>query len=372
MNAQNHNPSGKNQHGIVAKACDPTLAAALWEYNRKLITDPAVIRELLKKEHGITMSARTVKRRRQELGIYGSGHTTKTMSHEQKTQLVLDAIQKDPNQRNGTRDFVANTMRMYDPSGFENREPTAKKIKRFPIVSLGPNAEWSDVASGKYLGLWVLPDNRLGEAVGYLYLSLVEELGGVPLQSTTDCGSETTVQYGYAQAIRSEATTEGDLLPELGTDELPAHRLDSGDNWVLVFKQGADTGIYDESNPKHYTLCRWLWSTFLQQELDEYRHRVNAAKTHKVKGKLLPSGVAPDIVYSIPERYGMKDRLLPIDVDVIREIKAYMGGDSIIGFVPPEYAQQARAAFDSLGVIKLSVGNVWSVFVAMLPIMYQP
>lgn len=94
------------------------------------------------------------------------------------------------------RDFVADTMRKHDPSGFANREPTAKKIKRFPIVSLGPNAEWSgdghdklkkigfpvygirDVASGKYLGLWVLPDNRLGEAVGYLYLSLVEKLGG--------------------------------------------------------------------------------------------------------------------------------------------------------------------------------------------------
>lgn len=76
-------------------------------------------------------------------------------------------------------------------------------------------------------------------------------------------------------------------------------------------------------------------------------------------------------MYSIPERYGMKDRLLPVDTAVIREIKAYMGGDSIIEFVPREYAEQAQAALNSLGVAKLSTGNVWAVFVTMLRVMYQ-
>lgn len=62
--------------------------------------------------------------------------------------------------------------------------------------SKGPHDEWSadghdklkkyglgiwgirDKFSGKWLGLWVLPDNRAGDAVAYCWLSVVRELGG--------------------------------------------------------------------------------------------------------------------------------------------------------------------------------------------------
>jgi hypothetical protein len=97
------------------------------------------------------------------------------------------------------RDFVAKTMQMHDPDGFDHQEPTSKRMQHAPIISLGPNTEWSgdghdklkeigfpiydihNVASGKWLGLWVVPDNCLGNAITYLYLSLVEELGGILL-----------------------------------------------------------------------------------------------------------------------------------------------------------------------------------------------
>jgi hypothetical protein len=82
-------------------------------------------------------------------------------------------------------------MRSQDPIGFELREPMAKKILRQALVVLGPHHEWSsdghnklskigflvwalrDVWSGKWLGIWVVPNNRLKHAVAYLYLSLV-------------------------------------------------------------------------------------------------------------------------------------------------------------------------------------------------------
>jgi hypothetical protein len=93
-------------------------------------------------------------------------------------------------------DFIDATMHSFASEGFEARYPDAKKIPRYPVTSLGPNDEWSgdghdklnkigfgvygirDKASGKWLGLWVVPNNRLGEVVAYLYLCLVEELGG--------------------------------------------------------------------------------------------------------------------------------------------------------------------------------------------------
>lgn len=93
-------------------------------------------------------------------------------------------------------DYIAAEMRAQDPDGFEHRAPTAKKIHREPLSVLGPNHEWSgdghdklakigfpiwavrDVWSGKWLGLWVVPNNRLKCAIGYLYLSLVHDMGG--------------------------------------------------------------------------------------------------------------------------------------------------------------------------------------------------
>lgn len=87
-------------------------------------------------------------------------------------------------------------MHTYAPEGFHKRVPTANKIHRTPLTSLGPNDEWSgdghdklnkigfpiygirDKASGKWLGLWVVPNNRLAHVVAYLYLTVIEEVGG--------------------------------------------------------------------------------------------------------------------------------------------------------------------------------------------------
>lgn len=87
-------------------------------------------------------------------------------------------------------------MRSLDPDGFRIREPTAKKVHREPLVALGIHHEWScdghdklsalgfpiwgirDKWSGKWLGLWVVPNNRLKLVTAYLYLSLIVLLGG--------------------------------------------------------------------------------------------------------------------------------------------------------------------------------------------------
>ena len=129
-------------------------------------------------------------------------------------------------------------MHTHDPEGFDRREPTAKKIHRIPKVPIGINERWAgdghdklykigfpiwavvDDATSKYLDGWVVPNNRLGTVIGYLFLCLVEKYGGkfllrcldllcnseslsgIPLQFSTDCGSETTVLHGLATALR--------------------------------------------------------------------------------------------------------------------------------------------------------------------------
>jgi hypothetical protein len=94
------------------------------------------------------------------------------------------------------RDFIRSEMRLLFPQGFDIRDPNTKKVKRKPLLSLGPNDEWScdghdklkaygfpiwgvrDKWSRKWLGLWVVPDNRLGLVIAYLYLRLVRDKGG--------------------------------------------------------------------------------------------------------------------------------------------------------------------------------------------------
>ena len=91
-------------------------------------------------------------------------------------------------------------MRLQDAEGFSLREPSAKKVHRGVLVSLGPHHEWSadghdkltsigfpvwgvrDKWSGKWLSLSVVPNNRLHLSIAYLYLKLVEKLEGNSLE----------------------------------------------------------------------------------------------------------------------------------------------------------------------------------------------
>ena len=157
-------------------------------------------------------SASTVKRRRKELGLTGSGATTKSLPMNEREQLVLDAMDRDPARHQGvraiqqniayydgkhlTRDFVSEVMHVHDNDGFNKRDPTSKKIFRSPRVPLGIHEQWSgdghdklysisfpiwaivESGSSKWLGAWVVPSNRTANTVAYLFLCLVEKLGG--------------------------------------------------------------------------------------------------------------------------------------------------------------------------------------------------
>jgi len=47
--------------------------------------------------------------------------------------------------------------------------------------------------------------------------------------------------------------------------------------------------------------------------------------------------------------------------------KQAIGGPSLLEFVTSEFAEQAEAAYEALGVTKLTMENVWHVFSDLLP-----
>jgi len=122
-------------------------------------------------------------------------------------------MDKDPSRRQGirtiqakiafetethlTRDFVSDVMHTHDDEGFGFHSPSSKKtfrVKKFPI---GIHEHWAgdghdklykigfpvwavvDDATGKWLGAWIIPSNRMGHIIGYLFLCLIEKFGGV-------------------------------------------------------------------------------------------------------------------------------------------------------------------------------------------------
>jgi hypothetical protein len=141
----NRNPVGKNQHGnlrelifvvnfplSITLACnqagagDETLRAALEKYHREKVTNNEKISKRLLADYDIRMrcgsswissclsqaddsdqcSASTVKRRRKEMMLKGSGATMKTIDIGNAEQLIVNKMDKDPAKRAGVRTIM--------------------------------------------------------------------------------------------------------------------------------------------------------------------------------------------------------------------------------------------------------------------------
>jgi hypothetical protein len=86
--------------------------------------------------------------------------------------------------------------------------------------------------------------------------------------------------------------------------------------------------------------------------------------------KMGPSGMSHNEAFSLSESWGGQNCLLPVDVDVICEIEAEMGGDALLNFVSDEFAAQCQAVYDGLHISELTLANIWQVFIVMLPLVY--
>lgn len=96
----------------------------------------------------------------------------------------------------------------------------------------------------------------------------------------------------------------------------------------------------------------------------------NGTKMRKDNEKLGPSGMSRNEAFSLPESWGGRNCLLPVDINVIRELKAEMGGDSLLEFTSVEFSVCAQTAYDSLHIVNLSFENVWFVFRDLYPLIF--
>jgi len=114
---------------------------------------------------------------------------------------------------------------------------------------------------------------------------------------------------------------------------------------------------------------QWLWSKVIQKVLDILKTKFNDHRVHTDHLKLIPSGVSPNVAYTLHEAYGGENCLEPVDWSVIRGLMEELGGEDLIHFVLAEYAANAIEVFESLNIADLTLQNAWNVFQCMLPFM---
>lgn len=96
----------------------------------------------------------------------------------------------------------------------------------------------------------------------------------------------------------------------------------------------------------------------------------NSYKSRLDNEKHGPSGMSCNISFSLPQKWGGKNYLLPVDLNVIQELKEAMDRDSILNFVSMEFSEICQRAYDSLHVKALTFENVWYVFWDMFSIVF--
>ena len=90
----------------------------------------------------------------------------------------------------------------------------------------------------------------------------------------------------------------------------------------------------------------------------------------KMASKPGPSGMSRNEAYSLPQKWGGRDCLIKVDVEVVQAMKAEIGGEALLAFTDAEFSIWAQTVYDSLHIVKLSFQNVWDVFSSMHSLMY--
>ncbi|RXW23239.1 hypothetical protein EST38_g2615 [Candolleomyces aberdarensis] len=407
----NRNPTGKNQHGPLPTADDPQLQALLQRLHREQKTDSQIAETVM-----IELGRSTIKRWRGSLTLLKSRKVAKTTHLQLLEQAILNQMESDPSGRHGVRSIwsrlafeenlhvprriVAEVMHVHAPEGFEYRAPEGRNPTRTEKFPLGPHERWScdghdklnkigcsiygivDDATSRYLGIWVVPSNREGTVVAYLYLSLVLSYGGIPIQNASDCGSETTQMAGLQMALRDEyslqehnvpahsyVTSTHNIAVERGWRRIREHW---GDNAFLRFNEGISEGLYNPDDPLQHNLSRWLWSFVFQQGLDKAVAFLNAKKMRLDRDKPGPSGISRDDAFRYPSRWGGRDDLLiQVDCDVVSAMRDEIYEEGLLSFVDSDFAMRAHNALKRLNLTleQVTVENAWVVFTQLLPLM---
>ncbi|KAJ7194165.1 hypothetical protein GGX14DRAFT_576656 [Mycena pura] len=369
------------------------------------------IPERLSEKHHVSVSLRSVERIIKE-------HNLKTVRRPGLTQLeqtsaILTLAEEDPLSRWGARkykeklenrgvlvprDFVSGVLATANPEANEQRRPGAEKVHKKGLHSSGPDEEWCFDGHEKISGpmgisvygindkfsrleqlLKALRSARKSSVPPALYLKLlIVDFVGIPIQSTTDMGSETHILAALQSSLRQSASP-------LDLQKVPAHQSvksvynitrerawrplyhDELANVRWFYDNGKIEAGYHPLDAVHQDVSIFVWAKAVQFCLDRHMEEHNRHRIRKQKNSCLPTGGRPIDFYQRPHEFGGRKQLIPVDMAVVdRLIKEHTPDDLEQMASTTEMEEVCQLAFKAIGAPEVSARNGWDVFRAMI------
>ncbi|KAA1105901.1 hypothetical protein PGT21_023607 [Puccinia graminis f. sp. tritici] len=292
---------------------------------------------------------------------------------------------------------VAVINRTLDPTGVDNR---AKRVlKRRVFNTPGPNFIWSadghdklkkfgltiygfiDAWSRKILGIYVHITNNDPRHIGYYYLQLVKQMGGIPRRTTTDRGAETIHMAGHQINLTEQYNIES-------TDSSQAHLFTKSTHnqkieclWSQLMKQfntelinklfqALEEEYYSQEDPLQQLLFLYLWVPLLQESLDRWTQNYNSYKRRLDKKTMLPTRCSANWCYNYPEEQGGEQGLIPVPSEAVEALQAafYPDGVELMRTSPQWFSESIGEILHGmqLEIPVVDVHNVWIVFELIL------
>ncbi|TFK19167.1 hypothetical protein FA15DRAFT_683052 [Coprinopsis marcescibilis] len=247
-----------------------------------------------------------------------------------------------------------------------------------------PIYAYRDKWSGFIIKLVAVPDSRSAAPLGHLYLDLIAECGGVPLQLTTDKGPERGIQQSIQDALRRLFAP--DIDPEVFATAMAimsVHNtvIESLWRWLQIkmghtlketILQGKTSHIFQPQCVYHSDLFYWIFIPLIQEALDSFRTYWNHHRVRTRAYKHMPSGHVPADAINMPEKYDPNALNCLIKVPehiqhrTRRLIEEEVGArDTFFRWFSDDFKVIAETAFSSVGRPSTTLENAWEIFSIM-------
>ena len=229
--------------------------------------------EFLSKNHSITMSIATLKRRLKQYGLQRKNADYDIDLVREEIRTILDGPGCIAGYRHVwhtlklqgisvPRSVVRNLIKQLDPEGVQERK--AHKLQRRTYRNRGPNDVWHcdgydelkpfgfpihasiDGWSRKILWLYVTRSNNLPQNIAAYYLEAVRDLGGCPMKLVTDLGTENGIMASLQSFFRDDIHSHR-YVPSPRNQRIEAwwsYFRRSRITWWINFFKDLETNLY--------------------------------------------------------------------------------------------------------------------------------
>ncbi|KAL3997088.1 hypothetical protein ACER0C_009744 [Sarotherodon galilaeus] len=346
---------------------DPNIAVAIREYFDSGHTYEVIL-DMLKCNHDISTSMRTLKTHLKESGLYRRGNYSPLP--EVRRQLfgyrTMWQVLKQKHKLRVKRDVVMRLLRQLNPQGIALR--TRRRFTRRTYHSMGPNYIWHvdgydklkpfglalsgciDGFSRRLMWLVCGATNNNPAVIAHNYINCVKSLGVIPMTLRTDFGTENGTMAAIQCTLRHAHTdyyagsSSHSYGSSTGNQRIESwwsyFRRGRSQFWMDLFGDLRDSGNFNGSH-EHQCLLRFCFRGVLQKDLDECKDLWNKHRIRPSRLASCPGGI-PNELYLLPHRYGSRDCGFAVEereLDVFPEEGLPVGlcGDPNI----EEYLQQA-------------------------------